>query len=342
MSGIWSGEESSSTLLSNDTDTLFCAAKTLRNITMITDPSTLDVVVRYVELIYYIFLFVFGAPLNIIVLVLLVKYKKLRTVSFFIALQVILVDIGITFITFVTRIITNAANRWLFGDYLCSILGAFNFVTYLLRITLMFTLVIDRFLTVFMPYKYPKYRLKVMCTLSLMVWIIMLFVCIILLPKLFDCYTYLPSTYQCTSSSRCSISCSIILNTLNAVVVLPSIIIPTILYGALFWKARNANRGAAPAANDSSERKATITFFLMFMTLFATIIPHFVWILISVVLRPFNYLPMSVRTIVGAATANLLPIIVILDPIFIMCNRDVREVISEIKIVAYFRHTASK
>ncbi len=45
-----------------------------------------------------------------------------------------------------------------------------------------------------------------------------------------------------------------------------SIIIPTILYGALFWKARKANRAAALAANDSSESKATITFFLMFMS----------------------------------------------------------------------------
>ena len=82
MSGIWSGEESGSTMKDNGTHTLICAAETLRSIITVTDPPTLNVVVRYVELIYYIFLFVFGAPLNTIVLVLLAKYKKLRTLFF--------------------------------------------------------------------------------------------------------------------------------------------------------------------------------------------------------------------------------------------------------------------
>ncbi len=78
------------------------------------------------------------------------------------------VDLGIVLV--IIGIITTAANRWLFGEYLCSIHGEFSFFAHFMRIILMFTLVIDRFLTVFIPYKYPKYRLKVMCTLSLMVW----------------------------------------------------------------------------------------------------------------------------------------------------------------------------
>ncbi len=339
MSGIWSVEESGSTLLDNDTEKLFCAAETIQNLTTITDPPTLDAVLRYVQLIFCILLFVFGAPLNIIVLVLLAKYKKLRTLSFFIALQVVFVDLGIVLVTTVTRIITTAANRWLLGDYLCSILGSFNFLTYVMRIVLMFTLVIDRFSIVFMPFKYPKYRLKVMCTLSLMVWLATGLVCIIMLPKLFDCYAYLPYTYQCTASSQCNISCSIILNALNAVVVLPSIIVSTILYGALFWKAWNAKRGAAPAANDSSERKATITFCLMFMTLFAMIIPLFLWLIIRNSL--ISLIPASVQNVAGVITGNILSILVILDPIFIMRNRDVREVISGIKILDRFRRPAS-
>ncbi len=54
MSGIWSAEESGSTytMMDNDTDMSFCAAKSLQNITLISNPPTLDVVVRYVELVY--------------------------------------------------------------------------------------------------------------------------------------------------------------------------------------------------------------------------------------------------------------------------------------------------
>ncbi len=107
-----------------------------------------------------------------------------------------------------------------------------------------------------MPYKYPKYRLRVVGTISLLAWLAAGLVCTILLPKLLDCYTYIPSVHQCNVHIACSSTCNIVLNLLNGLVVLPSIIIPTILYGALFWKARKANHGAAPAVNDSSERKA--------------------------------------------------------------------------------------
>ncbi len=336
MSGIWSDEDGGSTMIDNDTDTLFCAAEGLRNTTMITDPPTLDVVVRYVELIYYILLFVFGAPLNLIVLVLLVKYKKLRTLSLSLAFQVVFLDVCITLISIPTRIITTAANRWLFGEYICVILGAFNFMTYLMRILLMFMLVIDRFLTVFMPYKYPWFRYKLIWTISLILWVTIGFLCIILLPNIMDCYKYVPTIFQCNVSLKCDIICGTLLQIVNVVLVLPSIIIPTILYGVLFWKARKANRRAAPAANDSSERKATITFSLMFMALFATIIPLFIWFIFNFILSLTNInIPVPITTLSRVVTGNLLSVLVILDPIFIMRNRDVRDIISGINFLKY-------
>ncbi len=303
MSGIWSDGESGSTM--NDTHMLFCAAEALWNITTITDPPILNVILRYVQLLFCILLFTLGAPLNIIVLVLLAKCKKLRTLSFSIAFQVVLVDLGIVLTVIVPRIIVTAANRWLFGEYICAIQGAFHFITYLLRIFLMFLLVIDRFLTVFVPYKYPKYRLKVISTTSMLIWLATGFTGIILLPKMLDCYAYSPLIYQCHSTPTCSSICNIVLNFINAIVLF-SIIIPTLLYGSLFWKARKANRAAALAANDSSKSKATITFLVMFITLFATIVPLFLWIIISNIIG--ELIAVLNNTIAGVITGNVLSI----------------------------------
>ncbi len=52
-------------------------------------------------------------------------------------------------------------------------------------------------------------------------------------------------------------------------------------------------------------------------------------------------IPTLVSTIARLLLGNLLSVLLILDPIFIMRNRDVREVISEIKLVKYFRRPPS-
>ncbi len=80
----------------------------------------------------------------------------------------------------------------------------------------------------------------------------------------------------------------------------------------------------------------------MFLTLFATIIPFFARIALVSLLTAFEIdFPTSVSVVARAITGNLLPILVILDLFFIMLNRDVREIISEIKLVKYFCHSAA-
>ncbi len=57
--------------------TLLCSAKNLQNPVADTAPLYVEESLRYGRIIYYLFLCFFGIPLNIIVLILVLKFKKL-------------------------------------------------------------------------------------------------------------------------------------------------------------------------------------------------------------------------------------------------------------------------
>ena len=133
------------------------------------------------------------------------------TLLFAVAFQVVLLNITITVVNVFLRVITTAANRWLFGEYVCVITGFINFMTYIMRVILMFVLVVDRFLTVFKPYKYPKHRAKVIAIMSCVSWLMVGAVCTVMLPKILDCYGYIPLAYYC-GVTCCNTSCDVLLN----------------------------------------------------------------------------------------------------------------------------------
>ena len=79
------------------------------------------------------------------------------------------------------------------------------------------------------------------------------------------------------------------------------------------------------------ENRVTITSFLLFITLFAVIVPSTG---ISIVARSFIQLTESTSALVyslQAVNSLVVPFLVITDPIVIMRNRDIREALSEIK-----------
>ncbi len=150
----------SGSTLKDDMTFMTCAAESLQNDTVSVDPNY-QPYVRYVQLVYDIFIFMFGLPLNWFLILLVIKNKALHTLSFAVAMQVVVLNIFIVSILVPITIISLSANRWLFGEYVCAINGALNTMTYFTRIFLMLVLVIDRFMTVSMPFFYPKYRHKV-------------------------------------------------------------------------------------------------------------------------------------------------------------------------------------
>ncbi len=100
---------------------------------------------------YQIISFLIVLFLNTFVLVLLLKFKKLCTLSFTLALQIVLLNL----VNSLIFTIDISANQWLFGEYICVMVGALHFIKYLARIVLMLVFVIDHCLTVFVPFAYP-------------------------------------------------------------------------------------------------------------------------------------------------------------------------------------------
>lgn len=302
--------------------------------------TSLTTTVRSFQTLFYILICVSGITLNSLLIVLVAKYKKLQTLSFAIALQVVVLDLILSSTVLLLRPLTSIAKRWLFGEHVC-VITAYVYLTYLLlRTLLMFVFVIDRFLSVFFPFSYPKHSSKVMLILSVSIWVFCLVARII--PGILDCYAYVPTSYLCVQWTRCGPACVAAGNANLGVVFGPATVIPIILFGALYWKARQfkkrlSNMAGGSIPNDSGsdvrnrEWKATITFFLLFVAVFALTTPVvFSSILLSTISRHIG--PSPVVFVIRSILSTMTSCLVIADPIVIMRNQDVREITSSIKV----------
>ena len=154
-----------------------------------------------------------------------------------------------------------------------------------------------------------------------------------MLPGLLDCYIFLSPGMVCSASSQCNGSCSIYLR-IYAAITIPATILPIILYGFLYYKARKIKKelvsNAAANARHRKEWKATITFSLLFFALIALVLPN---VLISITIAAISpdgiYSPVSYAILVVSSSWILL--LTITDPIVIMRDKDVKEVLYKIK-----------
>ena len=327
--------EGSGSAFSNFTEgdnlTLTCAAQTIQGIEL-PYSSALTITLRVIQSIFYTVIFIGGLFLNTLVIVLVAKYKKLQTLSFLVSLQVVVLD-WLLSISILTGLSTNIANKWLFGKYGCAITGFIFSTGSFARTLLMCVFVIDRYLAIVWPYFYPKYKLKVTASLSVASWVFAVLVGVGMLPGLLDCYIFLSPGMVCNASSQCNGSCFIYIR-IFAAITIPATILPIILYGFLYYKARKIQKelasNAAANASHRKEWKATITFSLLFFTLIALVLPN---VLISITIAAISpdgiYSPVSYATLVVSSSWIL--ILAITDPIVIMRDRDVKEVLSKIK-----------
>ncbi len=346
MSGDWFGEENGSAFINftgvepsgnlNNLTQLTCAARSLQRPPTLPYSPTLTTIVRSFQTFFYLLIFVFGILLNSMVIVLVVKYKKLQTRSFIIALQVMGINLFLSITVYMLQPITSITNQWLFGEYVCIIM-AYIYITYLLvRTLIMFAFVVDRYLSVFCPFSYPKHSSKIMVSLSMATWVFAIVARGIGLPGILDCYNFRLSANLCIHSSGCSSACAIATNISIAIIFGPTTIIPIILYSLLYWKAWKvikANKAMSASANKvgvgKSEWKATVTFFLLFVAVFVFTTPAIVVTIIATSITRNS--PSPVLYVISAITSTMTSLLVIVDPIVMIRNGDVREIMSEIK-----------
>ena len=183
-----------------------CAARSIQGPVVLPFPVALGIAIRVLQTLYYACVVLFGSALNILVIILAVKYKKLRTLSFTVSLQIAALDLLLVIVNLVP-LINSIANRWVFGEYLCVFQGLYIHYTLRVRALLMFAFVIDRFLSIFWTFGYQKYKFKVIVTLCLASWLISLS---IIVYAVFDCFTFREDSWACSITNDCNRDCTYI------------------------------------------------------------------------------------------------------------------------------------
>ena len=174
----------------------------------------------------------------------------------------------------------------------------------------------------------PIFQVKVVITLSVMLWIFSLVVATT--GYVIDCNTWL-----CLINGACSNNCSAFLGLFHSLSTVPCCIIPIILYALLFVKAKKAEMATTSvtanvsAPKQAGDWKAIITFFLMFLTIFGLTLPNLVLVFTVRGLYDENDVPLGLYLLSVIAT-RLLTLIPTTDAVLILRNRDVKEVLREI------------
>ena len=201
----------------------------------------------HVQAIYYSIYFILGVLLNHFVTVLILCYRKLQTVTFSLTLQVCVGDMINSAIVFLTSAANATVGHYVFTG-LCSIFGFVAFFLGLARFYLMFVLVLDRFCTVLMPFWYQRHRKEVVLPFSIGAWMLAFTVALFPVGSLLDCYEVVRNSWNCFPAAGCVHQRECF---------------------AYRWTSYILSNGcgierAETARRLKQERKASITFFLLF------------------------------------------------------------------------------
>ena len=302
---------------------------------------------RYVQAVYYFIYFMFGVLLNLFVMVLILRYKKLQTITFILALQVCIVDLLNAATVFPTSAVNAIAGRYVFTG-LCSTLGFLGFFLGLARFYLMFVLALDRFSTVFMPFWYQRRRIKVVLPFSIGAWVLAFTVALIPVRGVLDCYAVARNVWGCFPDDGCTHPRACFLYRWSSYIVSNLCgVVSLMMYLILFRKARKLrNRvSVAPTSEATSgveeraesakklkqERKANTTFFLLFLALIGVSIPPTTFVLIARIISIIiggTALP-TAYIVIEILVGSTISLLIIVDPIVIMRNEDFREAIKK-------------
>ena len=170
----------------NISEDLICAQRTLEVNIEEDYPPVFTITASVIQVLFHAALLVGGGSLNLLVITLISRSKELQTPPFLVALQVVCCDLAIAVIVPVSVIFTSIGGRWVLGWHMCVIAGFLLFLTSLMRTVFIAILSVDRFLSVFAPYSYPRKHKALLSVLSLVTWLVVLSFALLALPGIFD------------------------------------------------------------------------------------------------------------------------------------------------------------
>ncbi len=309
---------------------LTCAAAVFESINGSLLPAPVDIGVRVFLSIYNALLVILGLFLNTLVLLMIYKFQSLRTISFAIAGQISATNLVLTLIRVFPNVVNQIAGKWVFGFSLCAINGFVAATLAVVRMFLMFTFSVDKFAAVYLPFSYPKFSPKIVTFLCVLAWSSSFLVNLIGVLPMMDCYIYSEPLVLCLVSPTCSRNCYYYYYfTLTFAFILP-VAIPTLLITLLFLKGkkirkRELNMNGLDKTISDKEWRATITFILLFVAIFVVIIFPIAFINIA------HHTGKYISILLDKLGVSIIFAVVVIDPIIIMRNADVRECLGALK-----------
>ena len=329
-------------------DDLTCAARTIQeSYAPLPTPHSraLLLAVKIILVLVYYSTFTSGSFLNIFLFYLIIRYKKLHTLTFGISLQIVVLDLLQLFCVNLFDLVTVFSEEWILGAEMCIFIGFISHTVRVARSLFMCVFVIDRFLSIFAAFCYPRYSKKITITHSVVAWVVALLFQVPILPGLFDCYSFSALQRHCAASSTCNPSCLIFGRLFLFLIYVPTTLVPVVLYALLYWKVKKIKRqvravvpvhalqedqSASRVFRSKQNWKAAITFFTLFLATFILTSPANVGIIIIMAVFR-SYLSSPAMYICVLLLSSVSSLLVIADPIVIMRHRDVKEVLHEIK-----------
>ncbi len=275
--------------------------------------------------LYQIVTLPFVLILNVLVILVIYKNKKLQTAPFFTALQVVCFNLVIAVTTTLSVVSSAIKGGWALGENLCLITAALSFLLGLTRTFLLAILAVDRSMYVFAPHVYPKVYKVLVLVLTALSWAIALLGSIIPIQGILDCYGYEPLNQVCYLAIPCQDSCTQYLTVFYVVAFTPACVVPAILYACMCCRALALKKHNS-SERESSYHKTTLTFFLLFLSTVLLTLPLSV---LGVLMKTATQSEMA-GNIILLVSSMAIKSIAITDPLFILRSEAAKSTVQDI------------
>ena len=299
-------------------------------------PSFAPLAVGYVQAVITILIIVFSLGVNSMIIYLIARFKELRQRSFFLALQLIVINLVYTVLLLPTVVVGSIVHSWVFGPVMCTIIGGYNDFFFSCHFIMLIVMALDRFFAVFMPFFYDRHGNKIAIGLSITAWV---FVSIRPITELaLGCFRFV-LTHKTCCGTGCSTpgGCAVFIPVFSWLAVLSGIIVPTTVYVVLYLKGRQLQHNIDVGL--SLEEKARAAFNGRICKTFAMIVLAYVGVGLVVLIFYgwFTIAPEAtleslefyvLQCLIGRTFSSSITIV---NPIIILRNRDVRDAWAKLK-----------
>ena len=219
---------------------------------------------------------IFGVPLNVLLVVALIKYCHLLDEAFILCASIFVANTVVSFAMGTNLFLSSATRSWPLGYIGCEVYGFLTYSPIPVRWLTLGMLSIDRFCRVFFPFRYARHSKTVLRILLVFPWIYTVVSNIFTLTKVLRTYYFTTTLPGCFHRSYCQEStlCLAIVATESTIILGAGSVLPIVLYTILYIKSRLLLRAvnklsmtnAQQKADRERQNKATKTFALMVIT----------------------------------------------------------------------------